>query len=110
MLSWSDHILHGAGCTLQPLQACSYCCKNSAQVVCHRANTEVLAAVHDIAKAGEGGTTEYWWWKALTQLRDLIIYHAEDTEALNALDALLTGEAFHPEHCTQNDCCHYILR
>ena len=63
------------------------------QVLCHRANTEVLAAVHDICKAGKGGTSEYWCWKALTQLRDLIIYHAKDAEALNALDALLTGEA-----------------
>ena len=58
--------------------------------------------MHDTCKAGEGGTTEYWWWKALTQLRDIIIYHAEDAEALNALDALLTGKAT-LSSCTQHD-------
>ncbi len=72
---------------------CSHCCV-CVQVCWHRLNIGVLAALHDLATAGKGASLDLWQWKALAQLHDLYIHHAEGSKPFKAANALLTGEAF----------------
>ena len=63
------------------------------QAAWHRCLTGVLAATHDLGETCKGATSTFWLLKALAQLLDLCIHHADKAHVVKAQHALLPGEA-----------------
>ena len=68
------------------------------QVHWHRLITGVLAAMHDMAKAGEGDIVDFWVLKALAQLSDLRLSTADDSTFSKAEKMLLSSESIWNVH------------
>ena len=68
-------------------------CRIHVQVVWHRLITTILAAMHDIRKAGGPAAIHMWLLEALAQLIDLQIYDRDTATVDRAARILMPGEA-----------------